>query len=65
MTIIKIKVKLTINSKLLNIYPLLEQILYIYFSMRSKKVQTKTQILIDFNNKVHVMIPVYAKKLGF
>lgn len=40
----------------------LEQILYIYYLIRFKK--NKVQALINLNNEVNAITPVYVSKLG-
>lgn len=47
-----------------NLIMLFERVSYIYYTMRFKKNQAKIQALIDFNNKINVMILAYAIKLG-
>lgn len=42
----------------------LKHMLYIYYSIYFKKNQAEIQALINFENKVNTMTPVYASKLG-
>lgn len=43
---------------------LLEHVLYIYYLIRFKKNQAESQALINYNNKINAMIPIYIKRLG-
>lgn len=64
MTMASIEVDSRTLALATNILTLLERVPYIYYPVQFWEDQAKVQVLIASENKVNVMIPRYAFKLG-